>query len=47
MTFPFIIHGISYLLALICTVIFAAVVNLFMGRAIGRIDMSESLKAVE
>ena len=47
MTFPFIIHGISYLLALICTVVFAAVVNLFMRRSIARIHMAESLKAVE
>lgn len=47
MTFPFIIHGISYLLALICTVVFAAVVNLFMRRSIAQIHMAESLKAVE
>ena len=47
MTFPFIIHGISYLLALICTVVFALVVNLFMRRSIARIHMAESLKAVE
>lgn len=47
MTFPFVIHGISYLLALVCTMIFAAVVNLFMRRSIASIQMAESLKAVE
>ena len=47
MTFPFVIHGISYLLALVCTMIFAAVVNLFMRRSIAGIQMAESLKAVE
>lgn len=47
MTFPFVINGISYLLALLCTMIFAAVVNLFMRRSIAGIQMAESLKAVE
>lgn len=47
MTFPFVINGISYLLALVCTMIFAAVVNLFMRRSIAGIRMAESLKAVE
>ncbi len=47
MTFPFVINGISYVLALLCTMIFAAVVNLFMRRSIAGIQMAESLKAVE
>ena len=41
------ISGKSYLLAFLCTVLFAVVVNLFMKRQIGKIKMAESLKAVE
>jgi len=38
---------ISYLLAVICTILFAIIVNLFMRRQITKIHMAESLKAVE
>ena len=41
------IAPVSFVLALVLTVLFAAVVNLFMRRRIGRIHMAESLKAVE
>lgn len=37
----------SYLLAFICTILFAVITNLFMRRRIGKIPMAESLKAVE
>ncbi len=37
----------SYVLAIICTVIFVLIVNLFMRRSINKIHMAESLKAVE
>lgn len=37
----------SYVLSLVCTVLFAVLVNLFMKRQIGKIQMVESLKAVE
>lgn len=47
LTFPFIVHKISYLLTLICTILFAAIVNMFMRRSIAQIHMAESLKAVE
>lgn len=38
---------ISYALSLVLTVLFAVLVNLFMKRQIGKIQMAESLKAVE
>ncbi|MBQ3514811.1 MAG: FtsX-like permease family protein [Lachnospiraceae bacterium] len=38
---------VSYVLSLICTALFAVIVNLFMKRHIGKICMTESLKAVE
>lgn len=41
------ISPISYLLAIVFTVAFAAIVNLFMRRHIAKIKMAESLKAVE
>ncbi len=41
------VKPISYVLAFICTVSFAIIVNLFMKRQIGKICMTESLKAVE
>lgn len=47
MAFDVHITAVSYVLALICTVLFAVVVNLFMKRQIGKIQMAESLKAVE
>ena len=47
MAFDIHITPVSYVLALICTVLFAVVVNLFMKRQIGKIQMAESLKAVE
>lgn len=37
----------SYLLSVICTILFAVAVNLFMKRQIKKIHMAESLKAVE
>lgn len=37
----------SFLLAFVCTVLFAIFVNLFMKRRIDKINMAESLKAVE
>lgn len=47
MSFPVKITPLSYMLALVCTVVFAVIVNLFMRRHINRIHMAESLKAVE
>jgi putative ABC transport system permease protein len=47
MTFDVHIAPVSYLMALICTVAFALLVNLFMRRQIEKIPMAESLKAVE
>lgn len=41
------ITAASYALSLLCTVLFAVAVNLFMKRQIGKIQMAESLKAVE
>lgn len=41
------ITPLSFLPAFICTVLFAVAVNLFMKRQIGKINMAESLKAVE
>lgn len=47
MTFDIHVTTGSYALALICTVLFAVIVNLVMKRQIGKIHMAESLKAVE
>ena len=47
MTYPVIIKPVSYLISFVCTIIFALIVNLFMKRHIRKIDMAESLKAVE
>lgn len=41
------IEPLSYAIALICTILFAVLVNQFMKRQIDRIPMAESLKAVE
>ena len=46
-TFNECVSPISYLLAFVCTVLFAVIVNLFMKRRIDKINMAESLKAVE
>ena len=46
-TFNNIVHPISYLLSFICTVLFALIVDRFMKRQIERVNMAESLKAVE
>ncbi len=47
MTFQKIITPQSYALSMICTVVFAFVVNLVMRRKIAAVHMAESLKAVE
>lgn len=47
MAFDIHIEPLSYLLAVVITILFAAVVNLVMRRYIRRIPMAESLKAVE
>ena len=47
MIFPIFITPKSYIAALICTVIFAGIVNIVMRRHIAKIHMTESLKAVE
>ena len=41
------VTAVSYVLSLICTVLFAVIVNLFMRKQISNIKMAESLKAVE
>ena len=48
-SFAFNVHvtTVSYILSLICTVLFAVVVNFFMKKQIEKIKMAESLKAVE
>ena len=46
-TFNNVVHPISYIAAFVCTVLFAFIVNRFMKRNIGKINMAESLKAVE
>lgn len=38
---------VSYLAAFLCSVLFALIVNRFMKRSIGKINMAGSLKAVE
>ena len=45
--FPRVIEPKSYVLSVICTILFACIVNLFMKRQIAKIPMAESLKAVE
>jgi hypothetical protein len=47
MTYQIKVEPVSCLLSLVITVLFAAVVNGFMRRQIRRINMAESLKAVE
>lgn len=47
LAYPIQIKPLSYVLALICTDFFALVVNLLMKRQIGKVNMAESLKAVE
>lgn len=46
-TFDISIKPLSYVVAIICTIFFAMLVNQFMKRRIDRIPMAESLKAVE
>ena len=46
-TFDLRISALSYVLSFLCTLLFALVVNVFMRRQIGKIHMTESLKAVE
>ncbi len=41
------VNPISYALAFVCTVLFAIIVNHFMKRRIDKVNMAESLKAVE
>lgn len=41
------ITSLSYILAVICTIVFAVVVNMVMKRQISKIKMAESLKAIE
>ena len=45
--FDNVIHPLSYLMAFVCTVLFALIVNRFMKRQIEKVNMAESLKAVE
>lgn len=46
-TFDLRIAPVSYLISFLLTIAFALIVNLFMHRQIGKIQMAESLKAVE
>lgn len=46
-TFPIVIRGFHYLMALALTILFAVIVNLAMRRSIRKISMAEALKAVE
>lgn len=46
-TFNDCVQPISYLLSFVITVLFAVIVNHFMKKQIGKINMAESLKAVE
>ena len=46
-TFNNIVKPVSYLLSVIFTILFALIVNRFMKRRIDKINMAESLKAVE
>ena len=47
MTYSITIRSVSYVLSLTCTALFAVIVNIFMRRQIRKINMAESLKAVE
>ncbi len=47
MAFDYRITPLSYLMAFICTILFAWIVNFFMQKKIAAIPMAESLKAVE
>ena len=47
MTYSITVRPVSYVLSLTCTALFAVIVNIFMRRQIRKIDMAESLKAVE
>lgn len=47
LTFAIRITPLSFLLAFVCTILFAVAVSFLMKRRIGRINMAESLKAVE
>jgi putative ABC transport system permease protein len=47
MTYHIHVAKISYLMALVCTIVFAFLVNIVMRRQIAKIPMAESLKAVE
>ena len=46
-TFNNTIKPVSYLIAFVFSVLFAVIVNHFMKRQIGKVNMAESLKAVE
>lgn len=46
-TFNSIVTPISYVAAFICTVLFAVIINQIMRSRLGKINMAESLKAVE
>ena len=41
------VNPISYVLAFVCSILFAVIVNQFMKKQINKINMAESLKAVE
>ena len=45
--FDNVISPLSYLMAFVCTVLFAIIVNRFMKHQIEKVNMAESLKAVE
>ena len=47
LTFDIHIEPVSYVMAFICTIFFAAIVDAFMKHRVDRIKMAESLKAVE
>ena len=47
MTYSITVRPVSYVLSLTCTALFAVIVNIFMRRQIRKINMAESLKAVE
>lgn len=46
-TFDLYIKPVSYVLAVICTILFAIIVGVFMKHQVNRVKMAESLKAVE
>jgi ABC-type antimicrobial peptide transport system permease subunit len=47
LTYEFTVKPVDYLLSFACTIVFAMIANLFMRRRIRKINMAESLKAVE